>query len=129
MVGTGNLCYVTRHGTSYLSEYYPDEETVRLAARTALKHPELGVVGKDMLIVEEVANLRRWGYQAICVAGYDEKGFLPNWHRLSDNLSHIEPDTLGRAARYTWALMQDIDALPACNILESKRSGIRGTHL
>jgi len=117
MVGTGNLCYVTRHGTSYLSEYFPDAEMAALAAQTARQHPELGVVGKDMLIVEEVANLRRRGYQAICVAGYDEKGFLPNWHRLSDNLSNIEPDTLGRAARYTWALMQDIDALPACNIL------------
>lgn len=117
MVGTGNLCYVTRHGTSCWSEYFPDSEMAALAAQVARQRPELGVVGRDMLILEEVANLRRRGYPAICGAGYDEKGFLPNWHRLSDNLSHIEPDTLGRAARYTWSLVQEIDALPACNIL------------
>jgi Zn-dependent M28 family amino/carboxypeptidase len=109
MVGTGNLCYVTGHGTSHLSEYYPAAEMVSLAAKTARQHPELDVTGKDMLILEEVANLRRRGYKAICLAGYDERGFLPNWHRLSDNLENIEPDTLSRAARYTWALIQEVD--------------------
>ena len=64
-----------------------------------------------MLILEEVANLWSRGYKAICIAGYDEKGFLPNWHRLSDNLGNIEPDTLSRAACYTWELMQEIDDL------------------
>jgi hypothetical protein len=109
MVGTGNLCYVTRHGLSYVTEYTPDPEMVKLAARTARKHPELGVIGKEMLILEEVANLRHHGYRAICIAGYDEGGWLPNWHRLSDNLENIEPDTLSRAAHYTWALLQEID--------------------
>jgi hypothetical protein len=109
MVGTGNLCYVTKHGTSYLTEYTPDPELVELAAQTARKHPELAVIGKDMLILEEVANLRHHGYKAICIAGYDEGGWLPNWHRLSDNLENIEPETLSRAARYTWALLQEID--------------------
>jgi hypothetical protein len=80
-----------------------------LAEKVARKHPELGVRGKEMLILEEVSNLRHWGKQALCIAGYDAGGWLPNWHRLSDNLEHIEPDTLSRAARYTWALLQEID--------------------
>ena len=84
---------------------------VELADRVACKHPELAVTEKEMLIIEEVATLRNKRYKAICLAGYDEKGFLPNWHRLSDNLSNIEPDTLGRAACYTWELMQEIDNL------------------
>ncbi len=109
MVGTGDLCYVTRHGMSPLGEYHPSPEMVALARRTADKHPELRVTGKDMLILEEVATLRRRGYQAICLAGYDKQGFLPNWHRLSDTLENIEPDTLSRAARYTWALLHEID--------------------
>lgn len=109
MVGTGDLCYVTKHGLSYVSEYQPAPEMVTLAEGTTRKHPELGVTGKEMLILEEVASLRHWGYQAFCIAGYDEGGWLPNWHRLSDNLENIEPDTLSRAARYTWALLQEID--------------------
>lgn len=111
MVGTGNLCYVMKHGITHTDEYLPGPEMVQLAARTAHKYPELGVVGKEMLMVEEVANLRHWGYNALCLAGYDEKGFLPNWHRLSDTLENIEPATLSRAARYTWALMHELDNL------------------
>ena len=84
---------------------------VELAARAANKHADLGVRGKEMLIMEEVSTLRRHGYKALCIAGYDQDGYLPNWHRLSDNLAHIEPDTLSRAARYTWALLHEIDDL------------------
>lgn len=111
MVGTGNLCYVTRHGMSFLSYYWPHPEMVRLAGQAARKQPHLGVTGKDMLILEEVANLRRRGYRAMCIAGYNQAGFLPNWHRLSDNLENIEPETLERAAQFTWALVQEVDNL------------------
>jgi len=111
MVGAGNLCYVTKHGISYLTSYTPHPEMVELAERVARKHPQLGVKGKDMVILEEIANLWHRGYKAICIAGYNEKGVLPNWHRLSDNLDNIEPDTLSRAACYTWELLQEIDHL------------------
>lgn len=112
MVGTGGLCYVTKHGVSYLTTYFPTADLVGLAVQAAHKYPELAVTGKEMVILEETANLRRRGYWAICLAGYDEKGFLPNWHRLSDTLENIEPDTLSRAAHFTWALMQEIKNLP-----------------
>ncbi len=109
MVGTGNLCYITRHGMVAPFTYRPHPTMARLAGQAAGKNPQLGVIGKDMLILEEVANLRRRGYQAVCIAGYNKDGFLPNWHRLSDNLANIEPETLERAARYTWALVQEVD--------------------
>ncbi len=109
MVGTGDLCYVTRHGISYLTTYTPHPRMVDLAERVARNHPQLGVEGREMVIIEEVAALRSRGYQAVCIAGYNEEGALPNWHRLSDNLENIDPDTLSRAARYTWELLQEID--------------------
>jgi hypothetical protein len=109
MVGTGNLCYVTQHGISYVSTYTPHSEMVEMAERVAQRRPELEVTGKDMVMVEEIANLWRHGYKAVCLAGYNEAGALPNWHRLSDNLDNIEPETLSRAARYTWDLVQEID--------------------
>ncbi len=111
MVGTGDLCYVTKHGISYLTPYFPHPVMVGIADRVARRHPRLGVVGKDMVILEEVASLRRRGYKALCIAGYDERGVLPHWHRLSDTLENIEPDTLSRAACYIWALMREIDAI------------------
>lgn len=110
MVGTGNLCYVTQHGIGYPG-YKPHPEMVQLASQAASKNPALKVIGKPMLILEEVANLRRRNHRAICIAGYNEQGYLPNWHRVSDRLENIEPATLERAACFTWALMQEIDAL------------------
>jgi hypothetical protein len=109
MVGAGDLCYVTRHGISYFTTYAPHPEMVRIAERVARRHPHLGVNGRDMVMLEEIANLRRHQYKAICVAGHDEEGMLPNWHRLSDNLDNIDPDTLTRAARYVWEMAQEID--------------------
>ncbi len=111
MVGTGRLCYVTKHGASYLTDYTPDPALVKFAEQTAQAHPELDVIGKEMLIVEEVAVLRNQGYAAICLAGYNAQGYLPNWHRVSDTLENIEPATLERAAHYTWAFMQTLDAV------------------
>lgn len=111
MVGTGNLCYITRHGMGAPAHYWPHPDMLRLAEQAARKHPHLGVTGRNMLIMEEVANLRRRGFKVVCIAGYNEQGFLPNWHRLSDNLEHIEPETLERAARFTWALAQEVDNL------------------
>jgi hypothetical protein len=109
MVGAGNLCYVTRHGISYLSGYQPHPRMVALADKVAHDNPELGFTGRAMTMLEEVATLRKHGYQAICLAGYDKNGMLANWHRLSDRLENIQPEVLGRAAGFSWELLQEID--------------------
>lgn len=110
MVGTGNIAYATKHGISYLTEYWPGAEILGYAERTAKENPDLRVTGKDMLILEEVSPLRIRDYDALCVLGYDKEGYLPHWHRTSDTLENIEPETLSRAARYVHALMESINA-------------------
>lgn len=109
MVGTGSLCYVTEHGMSAFGRYHPAPKITALAAQVARDNPQLGVMGKPMTIIEEVANLRAHGYEAICVAGYGFDGMLPNWHRTSDTLDKIEPDVLHRAARYIYELVTALD--------------------
>ncbi len=109
MVGTGELCVVTRHGISYLSSYRPDPALVEVVARVAQRQPWLRLKGKAMVILEEVATLRRHGYRAVCLAGTDARGRLPNWHRLADRLEAIEADTLSRAACATWELLRELD--------------------
>lgn len=108
MVGTGNICYVTEHGVSYFSEYTPDLELLEIAHCAAEKQPN--VAARAMLIVEEVATLRRLGYKALCIAGYNQEGRLPNWHRMTDRLENIQPGTLSRAAHFGWQMLQEIDA-------------------
>jgi Peptidase family M28 len=109
MVGTGDLCYITKHGISHFSEYRPAPHITALAARVAREHPEFRVTGKAMTILEETASLRNRGCAAICIAGYDSTGMLPHWHRVSDTLDHIEPQTLIRAADYVHTLITELD--------------------
>ncbi len=111
LVGAGNICYATRHGVTYLTEYRPGPEILELARQTAERHPELNVTGREMLILEEVATLRHAGHNGLCIMGYDEAGYLPLWHRLSDRLENLEPATLQRAAGFTWELIQTIDRI------------------
>ncbi len=110
MVGTGNIAYATKHGISYLTEYRPGAGILSHAERAAKENPDLRVTGRDMLILEEVSPLRYRGYDALCVVGYDGEGYLPHWHRVSDDLEHIESETLSRAARYVYAMLKTIDA-------------------
>jgi hypothetical protein len=109
LVGAGQLCFATRHGVSYLSEYEPGEEILQLAQQTAQANPALNVSGRPMLILEEVSTLRNNGYNALCLMGYNEQGYLPNWHRLSDTMENIDPTMLERTARFTWAMLKTID--------------------
>ncbi len=109
LVGTGNLCYATKHGVSYFTEYTPGAEILSLAEQTARENPDLQVTGRSMLILEEVATLRRYRHNALCLMGYNEQGYLPNWHRVTDTMEHIEPPMLERTAAFTWQLMQGID--------------------
>jgi len=111
LVGAGTLCYATRHGVTYISQYRPGPRLLELAGQVAADHPELEVAGRDMLVFEEVGLLRPRRYEAICLMGHDEKGNLIHWHRLSDTLENIDPEALRRAAAFTRALVQKIDEI------------------
>lgn len=111
MVGAPDISYVTRHsGFSYFNAYTPDGDSLALAARTAAQHPALDVTGRPMTMVEEVGALRGRGFRGLCIVGVGEDGWLQNWHRASDTVDNIDPGGLERAARFAWAMMQDLDA-------------------
>ena len=111
MVGTSQISYVTQHsGFSYFNAYAPDEDSLALAARTAAQHPALEVTGRPMAMVEEVGALRGRGFRGLCIVGVGEDGWLKNWHQASDTVSNIDSSGLERAARFAWAMMQDLDA-------------------
>jgi hypothetical protein len=110
MVGAGDLAYVTQHsGFSYLNSYTPDARSAMLAAETARKHPEFGVTGRPMTILEEVGALRGRGYRGLCLVGVGQDGYLVNWHQYSDNAANIDPACLERAARFALKFMETLD--------------------
>ncbi len=110
MVSTRRIAYVTRHSSlSYLSGYAPDPESLAWAEETSRRHPELGVTGREVVIVEEVGSLRGRGFRGLCLVGVGEDGWLANWHRHADDLEHLEPEGLERAARFALAMLHTLD--------------------
>jgi len=110
MVSTEEIVYVTRHsGFSYLSSYTPDGESLAWAEAAARRHPEYGVHGRPLVIGEEVGTLRARGYRGICLAGVGPDGWLAHWHRPEDDVAHLNPDGLEKAARFAWVMMQMLD--------------------
>lgn len=110
MVGTEQIAYVTRHtGFSLISAYRSDAESLAWAERVSRQHPEMGIRGRDMVIGEEVGALRVRGYRGICLSGFGADGWLENWHQTSDNVDNLIPAGLEKAARFAWAMMQELD--------------------
>jgi hypothetical protein len=113
-VGSGEIVYLTRQGVC--SHYMPDPDLMALAAKVAIRRPQLRVRAARMTGEDEVGTLRRRGYRAICIAGRDPAtGTLPHWHRADDTVDTISVDTMQRAAEFVMALLEELDrkALPA----------------
>ncbi len=110
MVGTQEMAYVTRHtGFSLFSAYRPDAESLAWAERTSRRHPEMEIQGREMVIGEEVGVLRARGYRGVCLAGFGADGWLENWHQTSDNVDNLVPAGLEKAARFAWAMLQNLE--------------------
>lgn len=110
MVGAGDIGFVTRHSSlNYLTAYHPHEEMVAIAQKVADEHPDWGIKGTPMTILEEVLPLRQKGMRAMCVVGIGEDGWLVNWHQHSDNSENIQPESLEKAAKFVQAMCHEID--------------------
>lgn len=112
IVGGDTLAFATRHTSmTYLTAYRPDAESVDLARLASQRAPQLDVHGRDVLINDEVAALRRRGFRGICLVSLGADGWLPGWHQ-ADRSSQIVPDGLERAARFALAMIHELDARP-----------------
>lgn len=86
-VGAGELCWVTRHGISPYAYYHPHPDAVSVMERVADARPDLGLMGKPMLTLDEVSNLRDRDLMAVGLMAYDRvTGHIPNWRRRTDTI-------------------------------------------
>lgn len=110
MVGKGSIHYVERYGgLIYFTRYAPDAASLRLATRAATRHAELHVSGREVVLFDEVATLRRRGFRGITLVGVERDGFPANWHQRTDRLAAIEPQALARAAQFAWRMIEDLE--------------------
>lgn len=110
MVGaTGSsLSYIAKGGLTHLTPYRAAPSITALTRALAEKHPEYGVYGKDILILDETAALRGRGYEAITLAGLD-RGSLPRWHGTGDTSARLSPELIERALKFTRVIIDAID--------------------
>lgn len=109
-VGTGELSWVTKHGISPYASYHPHPEAVTVMERVADARPDLGLMGKRLLTLDEMAILRDRDLRAVALMAYDRAtGLIPNWRQNSDTIHAIDPMTLGRAAQTLWTAVQVVD--------------------
>jgi hypothetical protein len=107
-LGSGRLAYLTREGLC--DHVRPDPALVAAVARAAGRHPELGAGPAELLLEDEVTGLRRLGYRAVCLAGYDPvEGSLPHWHRPDDTPGTVSREFMARAAGFVAAVLDEID--------------------
>jgi hypothetical protein len=111
-VGTGELCWVTRHGISPYAYYAPHPEAVQIMERVADARPDLGMMGKPVLSVDEVSILRDRDLRAVALMACDRAtGLIPHWRQNSDTIHAISPDTVERAANVCWTAAQVMDQI------------------
>jgi hypothetical protein len=109
-VGAGELCWVTRHGISPYAYYHPHPDAVQIMERAADARPDLGMMGKPLLTLDEVSILRDRDLRAVALMAYDRAtGLVPNWRQNSDTIHEINPETVERAAHACWSAVQTVD--------------------
>ncbi len=109
-VGAGELCWVTQHGISPYAMYAPDPQAVRVMERVADARPDLGLMGKRMVTLDELARLRDYGLHAVALMGYERvSGLIPHWRRRSDTFAAVQAPTVERAAHTCWTVAQVLD--------------------
>jgi len=78
--------------------------------RVADARPDLGLMGKEMLTVDEAALLWDHDLRAVTLMGYDRvTGMIPNWRQNSDTIHEINPATVERAAHTVWTTARVVD--------------------
>lgn len=109
-VGKGEIAWVTDHTLNPLVHYHPDADTARHAEAVAQQHPEWGIMGRSMLTLDELANVRQYNFKGLAISGYDRLTGLPaHRQRETDTFDQIEIESVVKAAEFTQALIQQID--------------------
>lgn len=110
VVGIGDqIMYLDKEG-ALRKKYIP--EKVKAIVEEAGKGFDLLSYGKlPSGTFTETCTVWEYGLQGVTIiAKFKDKATLPEWHKLSDVPSRLQPETLGRVHELAWQILQKIDA-------------------
>ncbi len=87
-----------------------DRELLALADKIASSHPELGAYPKAFRgAYTEGAIGVKHGFRVLTLVGLRRDGLLPGWHRPTDNLENLDPETVEKTEKFVLELLREID--------------------
>jgi hypothetical protein len=100
--------YLTQE--NFLLTAKSDPELLELAERVATRLPELDAYAHRFKgAYTEGAIGSQHGFRVLTLVGHRRDGVLPEWHRPTDVMENVDPDTVERTELFLWELLQELD--------------------
>jgi hypothetical protein len=100
--------YLTQE--TFLLTSRSDPELLELAERVATRHPEFDAYGHSFRgAYTEGAIGAKHGFRVLTMVGHRRDGVLPEWHRRTDVIERVDPETVQRTELFLWELLQELD--------------------
>lgn len=87
-----------------------DPELLVLAEEIAARHPEWDAHAHHFRgAYTEGSIAGKYGFRVLTFTSHRRDGILPQWHRPTDDLEHVDPKVVEHTEAFVWELLQEID--------------------
>jgi len=103
-----SVAYLTQE--TFLLTARSNPELLEVAERVATRHPELDAYAHHFKgAYTEGAIGAKHGFRVLTLVGHRQDGVLPEWHRPTDVMENVDPETVQRTKEFLWELLQELD--------------------
>ncbi len=103
--------YLTQE--TFLLTARSDPQLVALAEQIARRHPEWDAHPHRFRgAYTEGSVAAKYGFRVLTFTGHRRDGVLPEWHRPTDTVEHLEPKAVEHTEALLWELLQALDRFP-----------------
>jgi len=100
--------YLTQE--TFLLTVRSDPELLRLAERIAARHPEWDAHPHRFRgAYTEGSIAAKYGFRVLTFTSHRRDGILPEWHRPTDTVDHLDPRVVEHTEAFVWELLEEID--------------------
>jgi hypothetical protein len=104
-----NPCVV--RGEQFFVPVQGDPGLLAIADGVIARRPDLNISTRALHgAYGELSIGVKHGLRAIAIGALNAEGISPHWHKLTDDMSNIDPQVVERCEALAWELLQDFDA-------------------
>jgi hypothetical protein len=108
-LGSGQVSYLTHE--TFLLPARSDPELLEIARRVTARCPELEAVPHAFhgAYTDGFIGIKH-GFKTLTLMGKNLAGELPEWHRVTDNVDHLDPKVIERGEKFLVEILREIDS-------------------